>query len=368
MKKIGILTLSSSDNCGSLLQTYALQTYIEKYLGEKVEIIDYSFAKSRLMYDVIPRNFFIHPRDTFFRLMSLKQLNKQKADYNTFRRKFIHYSEKTFRNEKELRTVSGRYETVICGSDQVWNVLMSDFDHAFFLDWVKSSKKIAYAVSLGGNRLLDGYNKKQLESIMDSYHAISVREQTGKIQIENVSHKNVTVCLDPTLILKKDDWNRIVGAPICNESYIFYYSYAYSDKKLNRIVQQYAEKNGKKVIVINASKWYRQRVNEYGFELCEDGGPQAFLNLMKYADKVFVQSFHGVIFSYIYEKDFFFLDDHTDLSLEPRIESILSLLDMKSRVVRSVDDIVDEHIDYNRDNDRLNSEKIVSEAFLRENV
>ena len=54
-KKVGILTLSASDNCGSLLQTYALKTYLEKYMGFYAEVINFESEQSKRIYDIFSK-------------------------------------------------------------------------------------------------------------------------------------------------------------------------------------------------------------------------------------------------------------------------------------------------------------------------
>ena len=367
-KKVGILTLSASDNCGSLLQAYALQTLLDKYLMNDAVVINYNFQKSREMYDVIPNNFYRHPRDTYYRLLHIRKLAKQKRDYEYFRDRYLKMTEKVYRREAELKKEQFDFDVTICGSDQVWNVLMSDFDHAFFLDWVHSGKKLAYAPSLGGNKLLDGFDSDYLKGVFESFSALSAREITGKEQIEAICNKSVHVLLDPTLLLDYTDWDELTTGNPFNEDYIFFYSYSYHHNDLNRIVQEFAKQNNLKVIVINASKWYRQSPNKYGFTLYEDSGPLAFLNLMKYAKTVFVQSFHGVIFANMFKKEFYFLDDHSDNSLDPRLDSILTLLDRKERVVRSLHDITGEAINYGKENTYLSECVYNSINYLDTNI
>ena len=175
--------------------------------------------------------------------------------------------------------------------------------------------------------------------------------------------------LDPTLLLSREEWNEIVDAPMVEGKYIFFYSWAYRDEEINKIISEYAKKVDLDVYVINASKWIAKDPQKYGFKLFPMSGPETFLNLMKYADKVFVQSFHGVIFANIFKKNFYFMDEHRDNTLDPRLDSILTILDKKDRVARNAKDIGQfEAIDYSRENKLFDKLKTISEAFLENNI
>ncbi len=164
-KKVGILTLSASDNCGSLLQTYALKTYLEKYIGFYAEIINFESEQSKRLYDIFPKIIWFHPRGLWRRLTHYRALAEQKKDYKHFREVYLNMGKIVYHTEDELKELDGTYSTIICGSDQVWNVGMSDFDNSFFLEWVRKSRKVAYAPSLGGGTLVKKYSPEKLKII-----------------------------------------------------------------------------------------------------------------------------------------------------------------------------------------------------------
>ena len=93
-KKVGILTLSASDNCGSLLQTYALKTYLEKYMGFYAEVINFKSEQSKRVYDIFPRNIGFHPRGLWLRLTHYRALAGQKKDYKHFREVYLKMKKK----------------------------------------------------------------------------------------------------------------------------------------------------------------------------------------------------------------------------------------------------------------------------------
>ena len=338
-------------------------------MGFYAEVINFKSEQSKRLYDIFPKNIWFHPRGLWQRLTHYGALAGQKKDYESFREVYLKMGKDVYHTEDELIELDGKYSTIICGSDQVWNVGMSDFDNAFFLEWVRKSRKIAYASSLGGGTLVEQYSSDKLKTMFSSFSGISVREEAGKNQVEALTGKEIDMVLDPTLLLSREEWNVIVDAPMVKGKYIFFYSWAYRDEEINNIISQYGKKVGLDVYVINASKWMAKDPAKYGFKLFPMSGPETFLNLMKYADKVFVQSFHGVIFANILKKDFYFMDEHRDNTLDPRLDSILTILDKKDRVARNAKDIGQfEAIDYSRENKLLGSLKTISEAFLEKNI
>lgn len=344
--KIGILTLSASDNCGSLLQAYALQTVLESRFGACVEVLDFRCENSREMYDLFSKKPWKYPRKTLNNLLHFSSVSRQKRDYESFRRGTLHASSRTFANGEELARVAEGYDILICGSDQVWNVNIPDFDPAYFLGWAGDTRRVAYAPSLGGCDFSAFPDQQLLKKWLLDFSAVSTREQVGVDSVKEVAGLDIPIVPDPTLLITQAQWQAIPGEPLVKEPYIFFYSWAYEDEELNRVVQRYAEKRGLAVYVIDAFKWPRLKPKDFGFQMAPSGGPQTFLNLMKYAEFAFVQSFHGVIFAYMMERDFYLLDNRPVGAMDNRLASILRLLEKEDRVARCVEDVKEDRVDY----------------------
>ena len=208
--------------------------------------------------------------------------------------------------------------------------------------------------------------KKQqlLKQWLLKFSAISTREQVGVDSVKEVAGLDIPIVPDPTLLISPDQWQSVPGERIIKEPYIFYYSWAYEDEELNRLVQRYAEKRGLTVYVIDAFKWPKLKPQNYGFKLAPAGGPQTFLNLMRYADFAFVQSFHGVIFAYMMGRDFYLLDNRPVGEMDNRLASILKLLNAEDRVARCVEDIRDDPMDYSALPESLVESKKIGYTYL----
>lgn len=339
MLRVGIITLSASDNCGSLLQTHALQQVLSTKFECDVEIINFSSPESRQLYDIFPKNIYRHPKKLLFALKYVNELKKQKEGYEFFRRNYLNMTSEMYTDIKSLESLNGHYDILVAGSDQVWNVYMADYSDAFFLPWDKQARKIAYATSLGSTRVIDNEKEKQVKLMLETFSKISVREETGKETIQKLTDKEVEVTLDPTLLIPEEEWSKLAGERQVKEKYIFYYSWAYPDKSMNLLVEKFAKEKNLKVIVINSSKWRRYRPEKFGFELYEQSGPLVFLNLMKYAEYVFVQSFHGAVFANLLRKRFFFLNEREDGEVDFRTKNIIGILHQERQIVHNLDDI-----------------------------
>lgn len=337
MKKIGIITLSASDNCGSLLQTYALQYYIEKKLKHKVQIINLITENSKFLYSIFPKNFFLHPKKTLFGLRHYISIKRQKNDYQNFRDKYLNLTPKIYCDIRELEELKDTYDVLITGSDQVWNVRMPDFSNAFFLPWNTTAKKVAYAASIGSIHKFEKKIEEQLSKWLAEFHKISVREKTAQKIIQSQTTIKVEHTVDPTLLLTESEWSLLAGDSLIKNDYIFYYSWSYMDEKMNAIVEEFAKNHQLEVYVINSSKWYQFRPDKFHFSLFEMSGPMAFLNLMKHAKYVFVQSLHGIIFASIFQKEYFSLT--SEGVVDSRTKCLLDLLQEQDRSVWTYKDV-----------------------------
>lgn len=345
-KKIGIITLSASDNCGSLLQSYALKKIVEPY--GNVEIINFLSEKSHKYYDVFSKNNkinlskYINP---FKRLKKIFLLLKSKKHYQFFRKKYLNLKGIEI-NKNNISRISNKYDIVLSGSDQVWNVMMGDFDSCFFANWT-NCKKVAYAPSLGGHDIRESKDAQKYIDYLRKFDYLSVREGKGKNCLEEILQRRVELVLDPTLLIEVSEWRRLVGKPFVKGDYYFFYSWAYNYEPFLDLVMGESEKNGVPAYVIDARKWIRQ--NKWNFKMIKQEGPIAFLNLMYYAKRCYVESFHGLIFAYIFKKNFWLLDEHDSLNdMDTRLKELIMLLKAGNRVISTkTTNLIDHNENFN---------------------
>jgi hypothetical protein len=209
---------------------------------------------------------------------------------------------------------------------------MYDFDKAFYLPWVKNAKKVAYAPSFGS---LDIHrHTNSIRRYLSDFYALSCRDDINCDRLSEIADKEIVFCADPTLLIEERYWSEFAGDATVKRDYIFYYSWSYNNDKLNMFVHNQAKKFNLPVYVIDARKWSNANIFKYDFILLERSGPDVFLNLMKYAKLVFVESFHGVIFSFIFKRRFWLLEANENKTLDNRLNCILTQLGVAERLLR----------------------------------
>ena len=310
MKKIGIMTFHASYNCGSILQGMALQNILQNKFNKESEIIDFSNEGQQKVYSVMYKKLtVINIAKNILCIPGIKMIKKHYEEYEKYIRSHFVLSEKSYSKESELHGIEKNYSMLIAGSDQIWNTKCDDADPAYFLSFAKNIKKIAYAPSLGATNILEIENAEEYKKYLDDFNYLSAREHNGKKWLEELTDRNVELVLDPTLLLTKEEWEKYIEKDIgIKGDFIFYYAFSY-DKENNEKIQEIAEKNNLKVIIIDAKQWYIKRLYKYkNFVLSDYTGPNAFLYLMKNSKYVITTSLHGAAFSSIFNKQFAYVN------------------------------------------------------------
>lgn len=347
--KTGTITFHAPNNNGSFLQAYALQTVLKKQLGGvENEIIDFYSEKQMRQYSVFRR-----PKsggDIGRNLISLVHYSGLKSRHERFdkmREKHLVLSRKCA-TEKEVYEVAGSYDTLICGSDQIWNTEARDYSDAYFMAGVEK-KKISYAASFGSH--IESINKDKVQkNILDFTH-ISVREKAGEEFLkELLPDKKVELVCDPTLLLQKAEYSKLIGKENVKGQYIFLYTINYSDEIL-----QAAQKLSKEMqipVYAPFTGYSCVKCGRYGIKVLYDVGPAEFLHLVENAAYTCSNSFHGIAFSIIFEKQFFrpvSVNEDGTLAMDDRIDNLLSQLELNERTVKYSDvtsELLQRKIDY----------------------
>lgn len=328
--RIGVITFHASHNYGSMLQAWAMQTYLEK-LGHNVEIVNYRSTIQRAIY---------HKPISFVRgdiaLASMKRLLMYPQSIRPSYKKW-HLFEDFLANELkttedfhsivELSSLNSRYDLLICGSDQIWNTRASDSGEAYYGNWFHG-KKISYAASLGQEP--EKCDCELLHQQIRGFEAVSLREQRSiDLLVQNGIIKKGDIVCDPTLLLDAKDYDSIVSnEPLIKGDYVFFYTpvglpYAYLD-----IASNIGNELNCKVITEKA--YYPKDIKRYGnIDSYIPTGPREFLNLIRYAKCVCGGSFHLQVFSILFKKDFYCINGDKD----SRTNHLLCLLGLQDRII-----------------------------------
>ncbi len=364
--KVTIVTIIDNQNIGTYLQAYALATVVKSF-GHDVRILNYHRKRSELL-SLIKKIIKKKRTNPIFALISISYrvttVSISRRRLHKFLRKHFVLSKKYNINDL-YKGIEQDSDIYIVGSDQVWNSGYNEgVDKIFFLDFVKTkAKKITYAASIGKNEL-GGYEKKEIKKLLYSFNDISVRELQAVEILDNLGFKNVLHVLDPTLLLNKKEWTSLINQNtfIKKEPYLLIYSVETANKTIiDSLAKKIALKYNLKIYVVTTD-WFRGKIP------CDKifyfTSPEKFISLFNNADFTIVSSFHGTLFSLIFEKEF--------LSVAPekynsRIKSLLEQLNLKERIISekmAIDDINFSKINYDAVMKKIAVSKEISFNFL----
>lgn len=331
-KNIGIITFHASYNCGSMLQTYALKTKLEQ-LGHTCQIINFSNKGQQEIYSVYARNNSI--KNIIRNLIIYtchKRIERNYKSYEEFIQRYFSLSTQKIENIEQLSDEG--FDAIIAGSDQIWNITIADGDDAYFLPWVKSAKKIAYAPSFGAKSpLVFAKNPNVYKQYISEFNNLSVREKNGQKWIKELTGLDAEIIIDPTLFHDIDIYNIIRDTNLTlPNKYIFYYSPSYS-RDINTLVKKISNKYNLPVIAFNSRNFYVRGMGFSNFSLPQVENPSSYLTLIKNATMVITTSFHGTVFSSLYKKCFWTVKNQGMFGDDDRVLTLLDTFNLSDRMI-----------------------------------
>lgn len=336
-KKVYTVTFHLANNYGAMLQAYALQKFLLNN-GYDAKIINYDNFKISDHYRIFKKDkknlikFVLHivPRLNII----IREIQKEK-NFSKYRKKLA--MTKYVTNYNEVVNLLENKDTVICGSDQIWNpYITGGLDKVYFLQFnQRKIRKIAYAASCGSIDKINDLNT--FEAYLKNIDCVSVREEeiNNKISEFNINSK---VVLDPSLLLTKEDWIESISSDrLVSEKYIFTYSVGNGNDLYYKTINELSKKYGYKVVYFDkaCSKIKGKKINYYS------AGPEEFLNLLYYSEFVITTSFHGFALSCVLNKKIFpILSSYPD-----RLVTLAKSIGMENRFI--VDESNIEYFDSN---------------------
>lgn len=361
MKRIGIITYHRSHNYGAQLQAYATRTALEQ-MGYQAEVIDCNRIgeDDRLFFWNFNniKGFLGSLRNNLLSLLSEK---KRQRLFSAFSEQKIGLSAPC-PTRAELEQICSRYDAVITGSDQVWHPQICEGDTTFFLDLpLRREQKIAYAPSFGVSEYSAEETAKYMPLINDIGH-LSAREEAGQELIRRHLGRDAPLVLDPTMLLTREDWDTL-ARPSPYQHYLLYFTILDEPPATDALVRRIAAERKLRIVRIGRVKDIMKR----GFINARGNGPQEFLGLVRDADFIVTSSFHGSVFSILYQKDFLCVPNNNNRN--SRLETLVRRLGLESRLVHDVNqyraDAARPAIDYTTANERLARGRDESLEFLR---
>lgn len=304
MKKIGIVTLHSAHNYGSVFQAYAMAKIMQK-LGLDAKIIDYRHPKTSAMYEFSwwskQLSFKANISRIILRgLFGIGRTREQR--FNAFIEKNMPLTVR-YDNRSEIKE---KFDYLVCGSDQIWNPKASSKnDPAYFLDFGdKDVIRFSYAASSGGADFAEGAAESRIKRSLENLKKVGVREASMQSYIAAKFNLESSVNPDPTALLEVSDWVKL-EEPVekVPEKFVLVYSIREMPKTV-----AFAAKVGKKmnlpVVHINQARGRNARIKIDNVTSLDNPSPGQFLWLYHKAAFVVSNTFHGNMFSVIYGKNF----------------------------------------------------------------
>ena len=362
--KVGLITTFFTINYGAILQAYALHEKI-KSQGFNCEIVNYT-PKGKVYGNTIVYNF-SNLRSTVSSLILMFNF-KYKKDYKNKVKKFNDFlndnftlSNRNYHSYSQLSAGMSIYKTLVCGSDQIWNLNLLN-DPAFFLAFDKEHPDInyiAYAPSIS-----EALSEKQYKEIIDKtqhFSSLSLRECQDSAILNKLTTQDIACVLDPVFLLSTSHWLKLSEPSLIKGEFILIYEIS-SDEVFSNALDRLREIYPYKVVCINMRPYNKHHADI----LLTDVSPEEFLGLINKAKIVCTSSFHATMFSIIFETQFYAVPAKHRSS---RHKNVLNQVGLDSRLIMNLDDIEKcQKIDYSQVNSKLEPLKQKSEDYLHNSL
>lgn len=357
--KIGILTLPLGSNVGGVLQAFALQKYLMS-LGYEVVILDRRRNDDKITMSLHGvAHFILGHVYTYFKLLRYHKI----YSLNKFIKDYMICSPRLYDSRQLSKYIKNKsIDYLIVGSDQVWRKWNHDpgFTNIreYFFDFLIENanvEKIAYAVSFGTEEWDVGSDLESCRKSAQLFKAISVREKSGVEICKNSLGLNAIQVLDPTMLLKKEVYQKVMRhhQTAIDKNFIFCY---FLDKfnTENIDILKLEEFSG------CTSYDYKEK-NRHGLDAT------LWLNMLYNSKFVITDSFHGCVFSILFNKPFVALGNK--LRGQARFESLLSTFNLLDRLIsgeqpEQIKSVLEKDINWSEVNDILESWRRKSFNFI----
>lgn len=370
--KIAILTQPLHTNYGGNLQNFALQKVLKDMGHEPVTIDRHHTVKLRTKLKLgYFKNLLMHflkgrPKPLWKNYFSSKKEQAYlRQDITAFIDAYITKTPRLY-SDKAVQAIfkENNFEAVIVGSDQCWRPMYSPNIYTYYLDFLKDNKeikKLAYAASFGTDEW--EYTEEQTarcKKLIQQFDLVTVREKAAVNLVAEKLNKDAEFVLDPTLLLSKEDYIELfVGKNLPDNKGIYTYILDDSDWK-TQVVETAKETLG---LPQFSNQHNKHTVNSEKIPSIE-----SWIKGFADADFVVTDSFHGTVFSIIFNKPFISLVNVSRGA--SRFESILGEFDLMQRLASDFDQqyieaLIEEAIAYDGVNQKLDALRRHSKEVLK---
>lgn len=333
--KVAIMTWVRNYNYGTSLQAFALSKYI-KSLGHEPIIIDYrGFKEIRHRQSYANNIRFLIDKITKKVDKKLGHMNIYNENISVFEN-FVN-SELNITEEKvtqsDLQALNDDIDVFIAGSDQIWSPLF--YDPHYYLDFVEDANKImAYAPSFGVSKIEDLDIQSRVKELLKRFQYLSVRENTGRILINDIAGLEAKVVLDPVFLLSADEWDLLVDKSTLTSPKKYVLIYFLGDNAKHwKATYDFAARKKLDIKIIPVQYCHLQKKGEVLSKL----SPYDFLKAIRDSEYIITDSFHGTAFATIFKKQFYVFERFSKKSAinqNSRVIDLLNLFDLESRLIQ----------------------------------
>lgn len=352
--RIGILTQPFYANYGGILQNYALQQVL-KNMGVEVWTLDYG------------KQSWLNWADKAWRVIILKMLGqkayldetptkkrRKEMPLRHFVNNYIRTTEPRTRKVERRVVEKYAFDALIVGSDQVWRPIYNCCVEDCFLKFLSGlkAKRIAYAASFGTEDW--EFTQQQTEecaALAKRFDAISVREKSGVDLCKNHLGVSATHVLDPTLLLSAEDYMKLCEDIPKHVPFIFAYVLDESEEK-KRNIKEFAESQGLPYLIKGSDDAVR-----------DNDTIELWLSYFRDAAFVITDSFHGMVFSIVFNKNFYVFGNKKRGN--SRFISLLDLFGLEDRMIDELTLKNPSQIDWKVVNDKKEKAILRSRNWLK---
>lgn len=339
--KCGIVTVYNSENCGSYLQGYAMAKFLQKN-GHEAVFIRQDFSD----HSASRKNYLTKLTKTLLRgnITGAKLLIKRRA---LFRQAI----------DQHLQVVEDAEGLDCCllGSDVIWDVTGGLFrnHHPFFWGTQFPTKVISYAASIGFSKKEDLEKMDFIRSSLENMAAVSVRDEASQQLLQPYCDKEIRLVCDPTYLVGREDYDEIAKPTELNKLMFLYY---YGDLPAadREALQAIAKAEGLKIVTFGSYNAWCDISLPYD--------PLLFLSIYDKADYIITNTFHGTVFSTIYEKRFAVVNNDKQKVLN--VLKMCGLSDKMTKTAADYDAILHGTFDYEMARQNIARERKNSLAYL----
>ena len=358
---IGLCLKYEQINYGSKLQALATLRVMEE-LGQECKVIHYGKAGLWFKVKSLPRIFNATFRQDKLEDWSRSHAYKKHPEVAPLlvqrRKLFKEYDAKYFDQYEifgayysDIQKMASKFDAVVTCSDQLWSPagLGTNFYNLMFVP--DEVKKISFASSFGVSQI-PWYQKRATAKYLQRINYVSCRENRGAEIVKELIGRDVPVLMDPVFAFDKEQWGKLVPEEkVYNEPYIFCY-FLGSNIAYREAVKKFAEEKEMKIVFLKFLDQYVEYDENFGDITPFDVDPNKFLNILRGAEYVFTDSFHGCAFSILMGKQFVIFNRYASTSgasKNSRIDTVCGNLGLNDRRVMADSNLVavmDEDIDW----------------------